>query len=71
MELQYAQAQFRADLVAAELLLQTSVDGLYGRSGAFEDIVEGIDRMVVAAGADHNAARYRFPPVFPRCHITQ
>ncbi len=66
MELQDAQAQFRADLVAADLLVQTSVDGLYGRSGAFEDIVDGIDRVVVAAGADHNAARYRFPPVFPR-----
>ena len=59
MELQYAQAQFRADLVAAELLVQTSVDGLYGRSGAFEDIVEGIDRMVVAAGTRVGARAHR------------
>jgi seryl-tRNA synthetase len=66
MELANAQAQFRAELISAGLLVPTSVDGLYGRSGAFEDIIEGIDRVVISAGTDQPSSRYRFPPVFPR-----
>jgi len=66
MELAQAQEGFRAQLVSEGLLVRTGVDGLYGRSGVFEDIIEGIDRVVVAAGAEQRADRYRFSPVFPR-----
>ena len=66
MSLKEAQDRFRTDLIDEGLLLPSGVDGLYARSGVFEDIVEGIDRMVDAAGADQQATRLRFPPLLPR-----
>src|SRR5450432_1682872 len=48
------------------MLVPTGVDGLYGRSGAFEDIVDTIDRVVVAAADGDDATRLRFPPLMPR-----
>lgn len=63
--LDHARRAFRDELLAAGLLVGTSVPGLYGRSGTFEDVVDGIDRVVVAAGPGAAATRYRFPPVFP------
>lgn len=66
MALQAAHQEFQRDLVEAGLLVPTAVTGLYGRSGAFEDIIEGIDTVVRAAGPGEAAERYRFPPVFPR-----
>ncbi|OZD58328.1 amino acid--[acyl-carrier-protein] ligase [Rhodococcus sp. 14-2470-1a] len=68
-ELDTARAQFRNELVEAGLLVPSSVEGLYGRSGEFEDIIETIDERVKAAGASEHgyaAPRFRFPPVFPR-----
>lgn len=68
-ELDSARARFREELVAAELLVPSSVEGLYGRSGEFEDIIDRIDEVVDAAGrSEHgfSAPRFRFPPVFPR-----
>lgn len=65
-ELDAARLAFRDGLLAAELLVETGIPGLYGRSGTFEDIVDGIDRVVVAAGPGKAATRLRFPPVFPR-----
>lgn len=64
--LESAREAFRDQLLDAGLLVRTQVDGLYGRSGVFEDVVDGIDRVVVAAGADQGARRLRFPPVLPR-----
>jgi seryl-tRNA synthetase len=61
-----AHQQFQRELIDAGLLIPTAVPGLYGRSGVFEDIVEGIDTVVRAAGPGDAADRYRFPPVFPR-----
>jgi seryl-tRNA synthetase len=68
-ELDRARAQFRDDLVAAGLLVPSGIDGLYGRGAVFEDVIDAIDSVVVAAGrAAHGdaATRLRFPPVFPR-----
>ncbi len=68
-ELDSARASFRAELIDAGLLLPSSIPGLYGRSGEFEDIIEFIDSRVVAAGAaehGYQAKRFRFAPVFPR-----
>ncbi|MGC0362809.1 seryl-tRNA synthetase [Rhodococcus sp. 27YEA15] len=64
--LDLSRAAFQRDLLEAGLLVDSGVSGLYGRSGAFEDIVDGIDRVVVAAGPGTAATRLRFPPVFPR-----
>lgn len=69
-ELDRARARFRDSLLDAGLLVSTGIDGLYGRSGDFEDIIDGIDRLATAAGvAAHTAQgmqRVRFPAVFPR-----
>lgn len=66
MDLADAQAAFRDDLLNAGLLIATSSIGLYGRSGTFERIVDGIDNMVREAGADQAATVLRFPPIIPR-----
>lgn len=66
MDLQQARADFRAQLLDAGLLVAAGPGGLYGRSGTFEDIVDAVDRLIVFAGADQHAKRFRFPPVFLR-----
>ncbi|MGO9964696.1 MAG: amino acid--[acyl-carrier-protein] ligase [Acidimicrobiales bacterium] len=57
---------FRSALLASGLLVETGVDGLYGRSGTFEKVVRGIDDLVTAAGADQDASVLHFPAVMPR-----
>jgi seryl-tRNA synthetase len=64
-----ARRAFRQDLIDAGLLVPMGIDGLYGRTGVFEDIVEGIDSVIRRSGhAVHGdrAKVRRFPPVFPR-----
>ena len=68
-DLALARAEFRDQLVDAGLLVRSSLDGLYGRSGVFEDVIDVIDTAVRAAGREahgSSAQRFRFPPVFPR-----
>lgn len=50
------------------LLLPSGVPGVYGRSGAFESIVEHLERYITAQGEDEAAEVWRFPPVLPRQH---
>ncbi len=49
-------------LIRAGLLIETGVDGLYGRSGEFERIVDGFDRLVSRLGQGDGAEVVRFPP---------
>jgi len=56
---------FRTMLLDAGLLVTTGVDGLYGRSGTYESVAEGMDRLVLRVGADQDALSMRFPPVMP------
>lgn len=65
-ELDAARAEFQRELLSAGFLVASDVQGLYGRSGDFEDIIDGIDRVVKAAGPGSAATRLRFPPVFSR-----
>jgi len=58
-------ADFRRSLLDDGILLLTGVDGIYGRSATYESIVEGVDRLAVASGADLGAINLRFPPVMP------
>ncbi|MEJ0003616.1 MAG: amino acid--[acyl-carrier-protein] ligase [Pararobbsia sp.] len=53
---------FRDELIDAGLLIPTGVDGLYGRSETFENVVEGINHLVTQRGADQGAEVMRFPP---------
>lgn len=61
-------AKFMHELVEAKLLIPGGIKGVYGKSGAFEQIIEGFDRMVTLAGADKNPEVIRFPPIFSRKH---
>ena len=49
--LELARQRFRDELVEAGLLVPMGIDGLYGRGGAFEQIVDGIDHVVRRKGA--------------------
>ena len=60
---------FRERLRQAGLLVATGVQGVYGRSKEFEDLVERVDRLVVRFGRDDGAEVLRFPPVLNRVHF--
>lgn len=57
---------FRDELVAARILIPSGVDGVFGRSGLFESIVDGIDSLISRAGQDQETEIVRFPPAMPR-----
>ncbi len=61
-----AHAEYRNELVQAGLLIPTGVDGLYGRSAVFEDILERLDAQITRIGADQHAEAVRFPPAMTR-----
>jgi seryl-tRNA synthetase len=67
--LDLARRDFRDELVEAKLLVPLGIDGLYGRGGVFEQIIEGIDRVVCRKGLSvygTSPTTLRFPPVFTR-----
>ena len=43
MERAHPHATFRDELFAAGVLIPSGVDGVYGRSAAFEEVVEGME----------------------------
>ena len=55
-----------AELIAAGHLVPSGVPGLYGRSGAFEEVIERFGRHVSRIGADQNAEVMHFPPLLAR-----
>ena len=57
---------FRDELLAGRVLLDMGSDGIYGRSGAFEDVVDGIAGIVHGMAVADGAPRVRFAPVEPR-----
>ena len=61
-----AQATYLAQLVQHGLLIPTGVDGLYGRSGVFEDVVERFDKLITKWGGGDGAEVMRFPPAINR-----
>lgn len=58
--------QFRKELFAQGLLYETGIDGLYGRSGAYQAIVDGLDRQVNAWASQLGAQPLHFPPIVAR-----
>jgi seryl-tRNA synthetase len=64
-----AQEQFLSELVKHGLLIECGVQGVYGRSAVFEDIVERFDRYITRMGAADNPTMVRFPPVLNRKHF--
>jgi seryl-tRNA synthetase len=56
-------------LIAEGLLIPTGVDGLYGRSGVFEDVIIRFEALVTAEGAKDKAEVIRFPPAMTRTQL--
>jgi seryl-tRNA synthetase len=57
---------FRDELLDSGLVLDAGVEGLYGRSLAYEQIVAGIISLTTRTGAADGATTVHFPPVIPR-----
>lgn len=60
------EASFRDKLIEQGLLVPSDVSGVYGRSGLFESIIDGIDRLISRLGQDQAAEAVHFPPAMPR-----
>jgi seryl-tRNA synthetase len=58
--------ELRGRLVAAGLLVASSVEGVFGRSETYESVVAGISRMVHALGTSQRPTLVSFPPVVPK-----
>ena len=61
-----AQKEFRDQLLKAGLLIDMGVEGLLGRGGEFEGIVEALDRYISRIGGGDGAEVMRFPPGISR-----
>jgi seryl-tRNA synthetase len=55
-------ATFLDGLIAKGLLLETGVDGLFARSGAFEDVATRFEALVTSFGGGDGAEVIRLPP---------
>jgi seryl-tRNA synthetase len=60
------QSAFRAELLAAGLLVDGGVPGVYGRSATFEDVRLRFDDLVTRVAAAEGAEALRFSPLLPR-----
>lgn len=60
------QAEFLTELLAAGLLIESGVPGVYGHSSVFEDVRGRLDQRLSAEAGARGAERLRFPPVLPR-----
>ena len=59
-------ATFRDSLFDKGLLVDTGVDGLYGRSSTFEEVVQRFSALVERTGADARPEAIHFPPAMTR-----
>jgi len=59
------EAYLRA-LIANGLLIPMGVDGVYGRSAVFEDVLDRFGALVSGWGVENGAEAIRFPPVMNR-----
>lgn len=65
-ETQTIESSFLAQLFAQGLLIPSSVLGVYGRSGLFEDVVARLEDLITSTGRTPNTEVMRFPPVMSR-----
>ncbi|WP_296106019.1 amino acid--[acyl-carrier-protein] ligase [uncultured Agrobacterium sp.] len=64
-----AQTSFLDRLFDKGFLIDTGVDGLYGRSGQFEDVITGLESLVSKVGGGDKAEAIRFPPGINRAYF--
>ncbi len=57
------------DLFANGILFESGVDGLYGRSGTFEEVIERFEKIVLKVGGPDGATRIHFPPGMARAAL--
>jgi seryl-tRNA synthetase len=60
------EARFSDALMSHGLLVPTGVAGIYGRAGAFERAVAGLERLVDEVCSGEHQERLRFPPTISR-----
>ena len=60
------QASLLEELLAAGLLIESGVPGVYGHNEVFEDIRDRLADRLSAEAGQRGALRLRFPPVLPR-----
>ncbi|MET0660485.1 MAG: amino acid--[acyl-carrier-protein] ligase [Steroidobacteraceae bacterium] len=60
------EANFLQGLLRHGLFIETGVDGVYGRSGVFEDAMDRFGAVLTAFGRDDGAEVFRFPPAMTR-----
>ena len=65
------QQAFLEQLLAAGLLIESGVPGVYGRGESFERVRGAFDDRVTAAAAVDQPERLAFPPVLPRRQIEE
>lgn len=63
------QNNFLNRLFESGLLIETGVDGLYGRSGEFEDVIAAFERLIDRFGEQDGAEAMRFPPGMNRAYF--
>jgi seryl-tRNA synthetase len=64
-----AQPAYIDQLIASGLLVPSGVDGLYGRSGLFEDVITRFEALVTEIAKGDGAEVFRFPPAVTRTQI--
>ena len=61
-----AQEQFQRELVAAGLLIESGVPGVYGRSGMFEGVIQQFEAYLTRNSRHLAPEVMRFPPIISR-----
>lgn len=60
-----------ARLLDARLLFRSGVDGIYGRSATFENVVDALNSAATRVGAAEKAEVFRFPPAMSRDRLVR
>lgn len=69
--LQDAHRAFRDELLEAGVLISMGVDGLYGRSGTYEGVLDGVNRAFSEVGDLDHPEVMRFPPGLGKWQLEQ
>ena len=56
-------------LMAARLLLPTSVPGIYGRGARFVQVLEGLERSITQLGRTESTHVWQCPPILPHTAV--
>lgn len=63
------QAALLRDLLAADLLIESGVPGVFGHGEPFERVREHLDALLSREARERGAIKLRFPPVLPKHDI--